>query len=139
MKKIILIFSAILITINAFAQTPPAKVKAAFNGKYPKATKVSWGKESAKEWEAEFTLNGSKVSANFSQDGTWVETERMIPISALPKQVEQAIDKQYPKWKISSADKTETARNGVVYEVGIKSGSHKKEVIFKEDGTPVKE
>lgn len=132
-------FSAILITINVFALTPPAKVKAAFSQKYPKATKVSWGKESAKEWEAEFTLDGTKVSANFSQDGTWVETERMIAISALPKPVEEAIDKQYPKWKISSADKTETAKNGVVYEVGIKSASHKKEVIFKEDGTPVKE
>ncbi|MDB5119626.1 MAG: hypothetical protein JWN56_844 [Sphingobacteriales bacterium] len=134
-----LIFSALFIVFNAYAVTPPAKVKAAFEQKYPKASKVTWGKESATEWEAEFTLDKSKVSANFSQDGTWVETERMIAVSTLPKQVKEAINKQYTKWKISSADKTETAKNGVVYEVGIKSGVHKKEVVFKEDGTPIKE
>ena len=41
----------------------------------PAATDVKWGKESAKEYEAEFRLNGNNVSANFGSDGAWVETE----------------------------------------------------------------
>ena len=52
----------------SFAMTPPKVVKDAFDKKFPNATKVTWGKEAAKEWEAEFTFEGSKISANFYQD-----------------------------------------------------------------------
>src|SRR5216683_4680125 len=100
MKKIIFI-AIMLIGANAIiAQTPatptqsqpakkklvvPAAVQKAFEQKFPKATKVGWGKENEKEWEAEFTFNGSKLSANFTSDGVWVETEKEIAISELPK------------------------------------------------------
>jgi len=117
----------------------PATVQKTFEQKFPKATKVSWGKENEKEWEAEFTFKGSKLSANFTSDGAWVETEKEISVSELPKAVADAIQKQYPDWKITEADQTETAKNGVIYEADIKSGTKKKGVAFKEDGTPVAE
>ncbi len=140
MKKIILMILGIaLLSTCSFAGTPPAAVQKAFEQKFPKATKVSWGKENKKEWEAEFTLDGSKISANFALDGTWMETEREIKVSELPKAVANAISKAYPGWKITEADKTETAKNGLIYEADIKSGIHKKGLAYKEDGTPVKE
>jgi len=117
----------------------PSAVSAAFKVKFPAATKVSWGKENDKEWEAEFTFEGNKISANFTSDGNWVETEREIQVSQLPKGVKDAIQKQYPNWKITETDKTDTAKNGIIYEADIKSGAQKKEVAFKEDGTVVKE
>lgn len=130
-----------LILLNlatSFAQSKaPAAVISAFKQKFPTATKVSWGKENAKEWEAEFTLDGNKVSANFNLEGVWLETEMEIPVSKLPKAVADAIQKQYPNWKITEANKTETAKNGWIYEADIKSGKQKKEVVFKEDGTSV--
>ena len=94
----------------AFAGTPPDAVKKAFAKKFPTATQVSWGKESAKEWEADFIFEGSKISANFLQDGTW-------------------------DWKIVEADLTETAKNGTIYEVDLKKGLKSKSLAFKENGT----
>ncbi len=138
MKRIILIIVSIAFVYScSFAGTPPAAVTKAFSQKFPTATKVSWGKENEKEWEAEFTLDGSKVSANFTADGAWVETEKEISASQLPKAVSDAIQKQYPNWKITEADKTETAKNGRIYEADIKSGTKKKALAFKEDGTTV--
>ena len=140
MKRIILLFSSILIMFScSYAGTPPTTVMKSFEKKFPTATKVSWGKEGAKEWEAEFTLDGNKISANFGLDGKWLETETEIPIKSLPKGVTDAITSKYPGWVIKEADKTETAKHGLIYEADIKSGSQKKEVAYKEDGTPVVE
>lgn len=136
---ILMIVSIALICSCSLAGTPPAAVQKAFEQKFPKATKVSWGKENEKEWEAEFTNNGGKLSANFRNDGAWLETEKEINVSELPKAVNDAIQKKYPGWKITEADRTETAKNGLIYEADIKSGIHKKEVAFKEDGTVVTE
>lgn len=133
LASFVILFSSTL----TFAGPPPAKVQKAFAGKFPSASKISWGKENKTEWEAEFTLDGSKISANFSDDGAWVETEKEIPASQLPMAVAEAIQKQYPGWKITEADKTETAKNGTIYEADVKSGKMKKSLAFKDDGTAV--
>ena len=127
----------VLTASYTFAGTAPDAVKKAFSIKYPNTTKVKWGKENDKEWEGEFTLNGIEYSANFMEDGTWVETEQKITTDQFPKAVADAIKKAYPNWKIKEADKTETAKNGLIYEADLKLGSKKKGVAFKEDGTPV--
>lgn len=139
MRKLILAMSLAFIFSSSFADTPPPAVQKAFEQKFPKATKVSWGKENAKEWEAEFTDNGNKLSANFTNDGTWVETEKKIAVTDFPKAVTDAIQSKYKGWTITEADKTETAKHGTIYEADIKNGKSKKEVAFKEDGTEVKE
>ncbi|HNW74407.1 MAG: PepSY-like domain-containing protein [Bacteroidales bacterium] len=139
MTKIISMLSILLIAGCSFAGNPPAAVKNAFEKKFPGATSVSWGKENAQEWEAEFTLNGKKISANFQVDGTWVETEEPINKEELPKAVLSVIEKQYPGWAIMETDKTETAKNGTIYEADLKNGAKKLSLAFKEDGTTVKE
>ena len=140
MKRIALMFMAVAMFCScSFAMTPPKAVKDAFNKKFPAATKITWGKEAAKEWEAEFTFEGSKISANFYEDGTWLETEKEIKATSLPKAVANAIKTTYPGWKIAEADKTETSKHGTIYEADLKKGTSKKGVAYKEDGTPVKE
>jgi hypothetical protein len=140
MKRIALLFIAIALFCSySFALTPPKAVKDAFEKKYPTATKITWGKEGAKEWEAEFTFEGSKISANFNEDGSWVETEKEIKAADLPTAVATAIKSSYPGWSIVEADKTETAKHGTIYEADLKKGSAKKAVAYKEDGTFVKE
>lgn len=140
MKKLALsILSVALFCICSFAMTPPKAVKDAFEKKFPSATKVVWGKEAAKEWEAEFIFAGSKISANFSEDGAWLETEREIKVSDLPPAVTMAIKTNYPGWVIVEADKTETSKNGIIYEADLKKGKAKKAVGYKEDGTFIKE
>ena len=140
MKKVFLILTSIaLIYTSSYAGTTPDVVKKSFVKKFPTVTKVSWGKESATEWEAEFSLNGKKVSANFAQDGAWLETENKIAIASLPKPVAAAIKSRYAEWTITEADMTETAKNGTVYEADLKMGKMKKGVAYKADGTPVVE
>lgn len=140
MKKIFLIIMSVtLICSYSNAGTPPAAVKKAFDKKFPTATKVSCGKEAAKEWEAEFTFEGNKISANFFEDGTWLETERQIKIANLPIAVGAAIKSKYPGWTIAEADKTESLKHGTIYEADLKKGKIKKGVAFKEDGTSVAE
>ncbi|MFP5042140.1 hypothetical protein [Parasediminibacterium sp. JCM 36343] len=78
MKKIVLLFMIVAIFCScSFAMTPPKVVKDAFDKRFPTATKITWGKESAKEWEADFSLDGIKISAVFFEDGRWLETEQM--------------------------------------------------------------
>ena len=140
MKKIcLMIVSTVFIFSCSYAITPPAAVKMAFEKKFPTATKVTWGKEAAKEWEAEFTFEGSKISANFGEDGTWLETEKEIKAADLPVAVAASIKSKYPGWTIAEADKTETSKHGTIYEADLKNGMKKKAVAFKEDGSPVKE
>jgi hypothetical protein len=139
MKKLIMIISIVLVCSCAFAKTPPDSVKKAFAKKFPTATKVSWGVEGPKEWEAEFTFEGSKISANFSDDGTWLETEREIKSVDLPKAVLESVKSKYSDWKIVEADKTETSKNGTIYEVDLKKGMKSKSLAFKENGMSIKE
>ena len=140
MKKIFLIVVAAAF-LYSFSNTitPPAAVKKAFAAKFPTATKVTWGKESAKEWEAEFTFEGNKISANFYQDGTWLETERQIKSTELPQPVAAAIRTKYPGWTIIEADMTETSKHGTIYESDLKKGTAKKSVAFKANGSSVTE
>jgi hypothetical protein len=140
MKKVILmIMSVSLIYSCSYAITPPTAVQKAFEKKFPNATAVSWGKESKTEYEAEFTFEGYKISANFATDGTWLETEKQIKTADLPKAVADAIKTKYPGWVITEADITETAKHGTIYEADLKKDALKKGVTFKEDGTPVVE
>jgi hypothetical protein len=140
MKKLNLLILSLAIFCNySFGITPPAAVQKAFEKKFPTATMVSWGKEGAKEWEAEFTFNGSKISANFTDDGTWLETEKAIKVIELPKAVAESIKTKFQGWVISAADKTETPKLGTIYEADLKKGKEKKSVAFREDGTLVSE
>ena len=136
MKKILLVaIMVVLIQSFSFSMTPPTIVQKAFEAKFKTATNVKWGKEGKTEWEATFSYEGNKLSANFAENGAWLETEKQIKTTDLPKAVIEAIKTKYPGWTITEADKTDTSKHGIIYEADLKKGSAKKEVAFKEDGT----
>ena len=140
MKKISLAIMALVLTcICTFAQTPPKVVKNAFDKKFPTASQIKWGKEASKEWEAEFAFEGTKISANFYEDGTWLETEKEIKATKLPVAVAKSIKTNYAGWTITEADQTESSKHGTIYEADLMKGKQKKSVTYKEDGTLVKE
>ena len=136
MQKIILIAGIMLISYCSFGGNPPAAVQKAFAQKFEGATNVKWGKESSKEYEAEFTLKDVKMSANFSTDGTWLETESGITAKQLPEKVSAFIAKTYPGWEIIEATQTETAKKGIFYETEIKKDAKKKEITLTAEGIP---
>jgi len=129
---------AISLSSNCQSITVPAVVKSAFNTKYPNATNVKWGKENAKEYEAEFKLNGTNVSANFGLDGSWVETETVIKIAALPAPVTAAVKKKYPGAAITMTQKLEKPGGKLFYEATFKVNGKKKSMELNPDGSLAK-
>ena len=111
----------------------PEAVLKAFNAKFPGATDVKWGKESAKEYEAEFKLNNTAISANFGLDGSWKETETTIKAADLPTPVVNAIKAKYPAGVITLAEKVEKPEK-TYYETVVKTNGKKKEVEISADG-----
>lgn len=139
MKKIILTVASLFVfSAFIFAAKPPVKVQKAFEAKFPDATKAKWIKESSKEWEAEFTVNGIKTAANFMITGDWVETETQINVSELPEAGVETIKKFHPKGEITAAYRIESAKDGTKYEADVKTGKKTSEVFLKEDGSILK-
>ena len=111
----------------AFSANPPEVVLAAFQQKFPNAQDVDWSKEKNGEWEAEFEVPGSKeMSANFSADGRWLETETEIAYSELPAPVIAALQGK----KVKEAARIEKADGSTVYEAEVK----RKDLIFDASG-----
>ena len=61
-KLLLLIVSVVLIYSFSYAEYPPLVVQKSFDKKFPSATNISWGRESTKEWAAEFTFEGKNYS-----------------------------------------------------------------------------
>lgn len=144
MNRIILLLSIILfLTSISYSQKInenkiPDTVKSSFYSKFPSAENVKWGKETKTVYEAEFKLNDVNMSANFSEEGEWLETETEIQVTSLPQVVTDAVNRDYKDAKITGASKIERPDNKIIYEADIKYNHHKKEVLYDEQGNGVK-
>ncbi len=141
MKNIFLVAIAIVVTYTiSIAQTKtPVAVSSAFASKFPGATKVKWGKEGAHEFEAEFEMAGMKNSANYSEDGKWLETETGIKYESLPEKVRMAFEKSHKSSEVKETSSIETSKGRSFYEIEIKQGIKTVELFYSADGASVKE
>jgi hypothetical protein len=138
MKGLLIMIVAAVIALSAFSQKlnesqVPAAVKTAFERKYP-SVKASWDKEDA-NYEANFKHDGKAMSAVIGKNGTVVETETDIPVTDLPKAVQDYMKKNYPGVKIEEAARIVKANGDVNYEAEV----HHKDVIFDAKGKYIKE
>ncbi|MEJ0029100.1 MAG: PepSY-like domain-containing protein, partial [Bacteroidota bacterium] len=143
MKKVIILTIAIGFALVGYSQKVkdsdvPAAVRDAFGKAFPKATGVKWSKEGANEFESEFKVGKEEKSAVFDNAGVWLNTETEIETSDLPTAVQSSIKKQYPDYKIEEAEVLETPDGVKLYEVEVKKGSTKHEVVLSADGTITK-
>lgn len=139
MKKVLLA-TALLTGSFAFAQktvTPSTAAKAAFDKKYPAAADVKWGKENKNEYEAEFTLNGTKMAANFLTNGKWVVTETSTTLAELPQAVQTAFKSKHATATL--VEKIEKPGAAMAYEIEYKSGKKNTEIVYDANGKEVKE
>ena len=121
-----------------FAGNPPETVNKAFKQKFPNAVEIKWGKEGAQEWEANFKLDGINMSSNFNNSGEWLETETEIAASKIPDKIIMAINNSYKNCKIVNGAIIERLKASTIYEVDIKIGVVKKEVLYNLDGSSAK-
>ncbi|MCB9195672.1 MAG: PepSY-like domain-containing protein [Flavobacteriales bacterium] len=138
MKKTITTMTLLIgIVAVLFAQSAPEVVKSAFNKKFPTATSVIWEKENSKEWEAEFKLDGKEYSANFSNDGTWKETEHEIALSDLPSSVQKTLKSEFAEYEIKEVEMVENS-GFTGYEIEVKKGKETLELVLDQNGKVLK-
>jgi Putative beta-lactamase-inhibitor-like, PepSY-like len=115
----------------------PEKFLAAFNQKFPGATEVEWGSESENEWEAEFTMNGKKMSVSFDVAPVWSETETEISEKELPAAVLNTLKAEFEGYK---ADKIEIIESPEMqgFELFLKNAEKSIEVVFDNAGKVIK-
>ncbi len=113
----------------------PAKVRDAFQAKFPGAGKVEWKLKRDKSYEAEFKRRGAEVAAKFDAKGTWLETETAIEQSALPQEVRATIAKGYKGYKVIETQKVERAGDKpMLFEVHLENAGEILKVQFERNG-----
>ncbi len=138
MKNLIVLFITVsLFTGCAFGTEVPPAVKTAFDLKFAGATDIKWGKENKTEFEADFKLNGIVMSANFKEDGTWMETETTVSAMDIPAVVTSAIKAKYPNAIINGGEIKERAGKDMVYEVAVKGIKGMDELVVSADGSSI--
>lgn len=129
-------FALVFSACGQSAKAPEA-VTSAFAEKFVDAKKVEWESEEAGEWEAEFKMNGKEYSANFSDDGEWMETEFEVKVKDLPEAVRATITAEFAAHKIEESELSETPE-GKAYEVALEKGEETIEVMIAADGKVLK-
>jgi hypothetical protein len=134
----VLIVSLSLISVSAFSQkNPPENVKREFIKKYPSAQSVRWESEEKNEWEAEFRIDGKKMSSSFDNSAKWIESETEITEKELPASVVSTLNKVFQGYKKGHIELFENAEiKG--FELGLKEGESSIEVIIDNNGKIIK-
>ncbi len=115
----------------------PADVQKAFKEKFPSIHKVKWAMESDMEWEAEFKIKETSYSANFIEDGTWMETEHEVKMKEIPESVKATLKREFSDFKVEESEYSETKEESV-YEFSLEKGEVKMEVAIDAQGKLVK-
>ncbi len=116
----------------------PETVQKAFQAKFADAKNIEWEAEEEGEYEAEFVLNNTKMSAEFSKDGTWKETETVVPDSTLPAAIADTLNTKYGDYAVQKAELTENPK-GKSWEVKLKKDDSEMELVFDENGNVLKQ
>jgi glyceraldehyde-3-phosphate dehydrogenase/erythrose-4-phosphate dehydrogenase len=139
MKKffiVLILVSGISICATAQKKAPKEVVKA-FTEKFANASSIKWDNESADEWEAEFKMNGKKMSAAFDNEGKWLETETEISAGELPSAVSETLSREYAGYKKTEISIVENPElKG--YEIVLKKGESAVEVVVDNTGKILK-
>jgi hypothetical protein len=111
----------------------PIAVKKTFTTQFPKAAKVKWSIEKPGEYEAEFVLNKTEMSAAIDEKGFLLETESEIKESDLPQAIKTTLAKDFAGYKTGEIVKAD-AKGTVTYEMEARKDKKNFEIIFASTG-----
>jgi hypothetical protein len=115
----------------------PKPVLEAFSKAYPNATIKGFAKEIEKgvvEYEVESVEGKIHRDISYGSDGSVIVVEESMDFKDLPEPVRNAVTKNHPKAKITVCEKV-TEASVVRYELLLKTGKKKTELVFNADGT----
>ena len=130
--------ASLLMATQACSVNVPKEVKDAFAKKFPAVKWEKWSKENDKTLEAEFVLDGKKLSALFSLDGLWMETEEEIAVDKLPQPVKATLEAKFAKMPVKECEKVTKSDSTLTYELEIKTSEGVKEIVFNTQGEVIK-
>jgi len=99
MKKLFILFSALLLSFSLLARDPEDKLIKTFNTSFPKAEHVQWY-ELPKAWVVNFVAEGIRSRVVYLKDGKVTEFTRYYFESNLPFLIHSRIKDAYPGKKI---------------------------------------
>ena len=99
MKKLFILFSALLLSFSLIARDPEDKLIKTFNTSFPKAENVQWY-ELPKAWVVNFVADGIRSRVVYLKDGKATEFTRYYFESNLPFLIRSRIKDAYPDKKI---------------------------------------
>lgn len=100
MKKCFtILFLSSLIGLSVFSQNKiPTHVEDALFTRYPHAQKVEWQNNQV-NYNATYLLNGHQMISEFTHNGDWLCTERLIKLEDLPHNIISNLSKgEYANW-----------------------------------------
>jgi hypothetical protein len=145
------IISVSALVLQGFANTPqeqtvrkkdvPKPILEAFQKAYPKATIKGFSRETD-QGQLVYEVESSEEKVNrditYTPDGTVVSIEETLPVDQLPSAVRSSLEKEFPKAKISKAEKI-TKGSTTHYEFLFRLGKKKtQEIVLDSDGKIVK-
>jgi hypothetical protein len=137
-RNFVLVVVFFLASITVISQNnAPENVKKEFGKKYPAAQSIKWSSEEANEWEAEFSMNGKKMSASFDNSSKWIESETQISEKELPAAVVSTVNKDFQGYKKGHIEIFESPEMKG-FELGLKKGETSLEVIIDNKGIILK-
>jgi len=131
MKKIISIpFLFFALLLNAQTDVLPQKINDPFFKKYPKASDITWVKDSS-IYSIEFYQYGDMFTSLFDEEGNWLETGVVIPDDQLPVNFKQALNDKYPRAILIYCEKVETIEGSTYFRANIET--NEASLIIKSD------
>ena len=118
----------------ALAQAVPPEVEEAFEEKYGNAELERWEVDVNGYWEAQFEIGDEEYRADFTKEGTWVETERNLKLDQLPDRVQEAIKLDFGNDEIAEIEEVDHPRKGLFYDVEFKRPGKNADVEYTPEG-----
>jgi hypothetical protein len=99
MKKLFVLFSALLLSFSLIARDPEDKLIKSFNTSFPKAERVNWY-ELPKAWVVNFVADGIRSRVVYLKDGKITEFTRYYFEPNLPFLIRSRVKNAYPNKSI---------------------------------------
>ncbi len=142
MKKLILLVTALLLSLSLWSQStpaplsPPDTVMTSFQSLFEGIDKIKWSKSPKNIYLAMFkSQEGIKTVAYFAPTGRWLQTKRYL--YELPIAIEDAVYALYEYAELKQMIETETAK-GKQYLIILDSGKVMAKIMMDEEAQVLK-
>lgn len=145
MKKIIVLFAVLAVTIN-FSVAQEKKVKAAlvpesvlsaYKEKYKKLEVKNWY-QNGDMYAAMFEKGDNDFKATFNSDGKWIQTSTKIKEAQVSGAVKKSLkNTEWGEWKMQECYKVENPEYKKLFELHLKKGKEVKVLSFDPTGKAI--